>query len=48
MRYLAILSYVCVVVSVLFLLGHAIGFDIWYNNKILYCGGAYVKTGLGG
>ena len=30
------------------LLEHAIGFDVWYNNRIRYCGGAYVKTGLGG
>ncbi len=30
------------------LLGHAIGFDVWYNNRILCCGGAYVKTGFGG
>jgi len=30
------------------LLEHAIGFDVWYNNRILYCGGAYVKTGFGG
>lgn len=31
-----------------FMLDHARGFDIWYNDKILCCGGAYVKTGLSG
>ena len=34
--------------TVKFFVGHAIGFDVWYNNRILYCGGTYVKTGLGG
>ena len=34
--------------TVLYLLGNAIGFDVWYNDRILCCGGAYVKTGLGG